>query len=115
MEVWQIILLSYVGALVVWLIINSLVLIISMAVKHKVFMVVEAITYILSPFFGIATSIGDLVLIIWLFSIGQIFWAIIAIVVGVGVVSFIGSILSAPFIWITACFSTWYDSMKEHE
>lgn len=115
MEVWQIILLSYLGALVAWLIINGIILLISMIVKRKVFVAVEAITAILSALLGIATGIGDLALIIWLFSNGQIFWAIVAIILGISIVSFAGHILSAPFIWITAGFSAWYDSMEEHE
>ena len=113
MEIWQIIVLSYLGALVAWLIINALFLLVSMIVKHKVFAILEIITSIMAFLFGIATGIGDIVLIVWLFQNNQIVWAVLAIFFGIGVVTIAGQILSAPFIWITAGFSAWYDETED--
>ena len=115
MEVWQIILLSYLGALVVWLIVNALFLLISIIAKQKVFAILEAITGILAVLLSIATGIGDLILVIWLFSQGMWFFAILAIFLGIGIVSFAGKILAAPFIWITGGFSGWYEAIKDHK
>ena len=111
MEVWQIILLSYIGALTIWLIVNAIFLLVSFITKRKIFIMLEGITAILSIILGIATGIGDIVLIIWLFSNNQIVWAILAILLGIGLVSTAGEILSMPFIGITAGFSAWYDKI----
>ena len=111
MEIWQIVLLGYFGFLVAWLIFNAVLLLISMIAKRKVFVVVEGLTAILATLFGAATGIGDIAFVVWLFSIGQVFWAI----VGIGLVSFIGQLLAIPFIAIVAGFSGWYDSMEEKE
>ena len=115
MEIWQIVLLGYFGFLVAWLIFNAILLLISMIAKRKVFVVVEGLTAILATLFGAATGIGDIAFVVWLFSIGQVFWAIVAIVLGIGLVSFIGQLLAIPFIAIVAGFSGWYDSMEEKE
>lgn len=113
MEIWQIVLLSYLGTLIAWLIINGVFLLVSFIVKHKVFVALEAITSILALLLGLATGIGDIALIIWLFSNNQIVWAILAIVLGIGIISFAGQVLAAPFVWITAGFSAWYDEIEE--
>ena len=109
MEIWQIILLSYVGAIAAWLIINALFLLASFVAKRKVFEILEAITSIMAVLLTIATGIGDIALIVWLFANNQIIWGIIAIVLGVSIVSLAGELLAAPFIAITSGFSSWYD------
>lgn len=112
MEVWQIILLSYLGALVIWLIVNAVFLLVSFISKHKVFVLLEGITAILGVLLSIATGIGDIALIIWLFTNNQIIWAILAIVLGISLVSTAGEILALPFIGITTGFSAWYDQIS---
>ena len=111
MAVWQIILLSYLGALVFWLIINAVFLLISFVIKHKIFMLLEGVTVILNWLLGAATGIGDIALIIWLFTNGHIFLAIIAIMLGISLISIAGEILVIPFNFITGGFSTWYDQI----
>jgi hypothetical protein len=113
MQVWQIVLLSYVGALIVWLMVNAVFLLASFIAKHKVFVLLEGITSILNLLLSIATGIGDIALIIWLFSNNQIVWGILAIILGISIVTIAGEILALPFIGITAGFSTWYDSISE--
>lgn len=111
MAVWQIVLFSYLGALAIWLIVNALFLLISFIARRKIFVFLEAITSILALILSIATGIGDIVLIIWLFTHNMIIWAILAIVLGISVVSIAGQVLAAPFIGITAGFSAWYDEI----
>ena len=113
MEIWQIIILGYIGALAVWLIINALFLLVSFITKHKVFMALEAITAVLGVILSIATGIGDIALIIWLFTNNQIIWAILAIVLGVSLVTAAGQILALPFVGITVGFSAWYDQLVD--
>lgn len=113
MQIWQIILLGYLGALIIWLVINAVFLLASFIIRHKVFMGLEAFAAVLAVLLGIATGIGDIALIIWLFNNNQIFWGIIAIVLGIGVVSFAGQLLSIPFALITSGFSAWYDTIAE--
>ena len=113
MEVWKIVLLSYLGALVIWLIVNAVFLLVSFISKRKVFVLLEGITAILALLLSIATGIGDIALIIWLFTNNQIIWAVLAIVLGISLVSIAGEILAAPFIGITASFSAWYDQISE--
>ena len=111
MQTWQIVLLCYFGALVVWLIAHAVLLLVSMITKTKLISLLTGITTILAPLLGVATFIGDIALVVWLFQNGQVFWAVLAILLGFGIVSFIGQILSMPFIWITGLFDTWYDSV----
>ena len=111
MQVWQIILLCYFGTLVVWLIAHAALLLISMITKTKLIAFLTSITKILAPLLGVATFIGDIALVVWLFQNGQVFWGLIAIGIGFGIVSFAGQILAMPFIWITGLFDAWYDSV----
>ena len=112
MEVWQICLLGYIGALLLWLIINGVFLLVSIIVKHKVFEVLEVIGALLSVILSIATGLGDLALIVWLFQNNYTFWGIVAIILGISIVTVAGELLSLPFIGITAGFSNWYDESE---
>ena len=112
MEVWQICLLGYIGALLLWLVINGVFLLISIIIKHKVFEVLEAITAVLAVILSIATGLGDIALIIWLFQNNYTFWGVVAIILGISIVAVAGELLSLPFIGITAGFSSWYDESE---
>ena len=111
MQVWQIIILSYIGILIGWLVINALFLLASFVAKKKVFAFLEGITSILALILSVVTGIGDLALIVWLFTNNQIIWAILALFLGIGLVSTVGQLLAMPFILITTGFSAWYDSL----
>lgn len=112
MEIWQICLLGYIGALLLWLIINGVFLLVSIIVKHKVFEALEAITALLSVVLSVATGLGDIALIIWLFQNNYTFWGIVAIILGISIVTVAGELLALPFIGITAGFSAWYDESE---
>jgi len=111
MQIWQIILLSYFGLLLLWLIVNAVFLLVSFLAKKKVFVFLEGITAILSLLLSIATGIGDLALIVWLFQNNQVFWGIVALFLGLGIVTFAGQLLALPFVGITTAFSAWYDEI----
>ena len=81
-------------------------------VKHKVFEVLEVIGALLSVILSIATGLGDLALIVWLFQNNYTFWGIVAIILGISIVTVAGELLSLPFIGITAGFSNWYDESE---
>lgn len=113
MQVWQIILLSYFGALIAWILINAIFLLISFLIRRKFFVLLEGIAHILSALLGLATGIGDIILIFWLFANGNVFWAIIALILGISIISFIGELLAFPFLIATGLFSGWYDVISE--
>ena len=104
-------LIGYGVALLVWLVINTITLLLSIFSKKNLLLDLVALTGVIIVLLGLAAGIGDLLFIIWLFQQNQIFWAVVLIFVGIGVVSFVAQILSFPFTLILSGFTAWCDTL----